>query len=222
VFGHAGARTLVFPTRAGRFFDYENWGMVHALQHHLENGWLQLFCVDSVDADGLYCCWCHPRDRITRHVQYQSYIINEVVPLMEYKNPTPFFIAHGCSLGAYHAVNIAFRYPHLFGKVLALSGRYDLTRQIGVFRDLFDGYYDDDIYFNTPCHFIPNMADHHSLEMLRRMNITLVIGEDDAFHQNNHELSTSLWEKGVWNALRVWHGEAHKPRFWRQMVAMYL
>src|SRR5262245_55309226 len=38
VFGHAGARVLVFPTRQGRFFDYENWGLVGALHHQISNG----------------------------------------------------------------------------------------------------------------------------------------------------------------------------------------
>jgi esterase/lipase superfamily enzyme len=27
VFGHTGARVLVFPTREGRFYDYENWDL---------------------------------------------------------------------------------------------------------------------------------------------------------------------------------------------------
>lgn len=222
VFGHAGARTLVFPTRAGRFFDYENWGLVAALRKHLENGWLQLFCVDSVDAEGLYCYWCKPEDRIRRHMQYQEYILHEVVPLMEYKNPTPFFIAHGCSLGGYHAVNIALRYPHLFRKVVALSGRYDLTKPVGSFRDLFDGFRNEDIYYNMPSLFVPNLQDHGILELVRSMDITLAIGREDAFYRNNQEFSTALWNKGVWHAMRVWDGEAHKPFHWRKMVQLYL
>ena len=51
VFGHAGAPVLVFPTREGRFFDYENWGLVGAATEHIESGRLRLFCVDSVDAE---------------------------------------------------------------------------------------------------------------------------------------------------------------------------
>jgi S-formylglutathione hydrolase FrmB len=67
-------------------------------------------------------------------------------------NPNPSLTAHGCSLGASHAVNIAFRHPHLFTHVLALSGRYDLARDFGGgFRDLFDGYYDDNVY-SQPFH----------------------------------------------------------------------
>jgi esterase/lipase superfamily enzyme len=40
-------------------------------------------------------------------------------------------------------VNIALRHPHQFDRVVAFSGRYDLTRPIDGFRDLFDGYYDN-------------------------------------------------------------------------------
>ncbi|WP_332368664.1 hypothetical protein [Spirosoma telluris] len=54
VFGHAGARVLVFPTRRGRFHEYEDLGLVNALADRIENGWLQLFCVDSVDRESVY------------------------------------------------------------------------------------------------------------------------------------------------------------------------
>jgi esterase/lipase superfamily enzyme len=222
IFGHGGARVLVFPTRAGRFYDYENWGLVGALGHALGAGWLQLYCVDSVDAEGLYCPWCHPRDRIWRHEQYEAYILHEVLPLSWACNPNPMLIAHGCSLGAYHAANIALRHPHLFGKIVALSGRYDLTTQLGSFRGLFDGYYDEAIYFHTPCHFVPNLHDQAQLALLRRMEIIFAVGADDCFCENNRQLSQALWEKGVWNALHIWQGEAHRARDWRRMVALYL
>jgi esterase/lipase superfamily enzyme len=29
-------------------------------------------------------------------------------------------------------------------------------------------------------------------------------------------------EKGIWNALHIWHGEAHKPRYWRKMASLYM
>jgi len=55
VFGHTGARVLVFPTRCGRFFDYEDWGIANAIRQKIENGWLQLFCVESIDSESFYC-----------------------------------------------------------------------------------------------------------------------------------------------------------------------
>ena len=82
VFGHAGARVLVFPTRAGRFYDYENWGLVAALRRPLELGAIQLYCVDSIDRESLYAFHRPPWERIARHHQYEGYIIEEVLPLL--------------------------------------------------------------------------------------------------------------------------------------------
>ncbi|MDW8326903.1 MAG: hypothetical protein RMK99_10080, partial [Anaerolineales bacterium] len=50
LFGYGGARMLVFPTSLGRFYEWEDRGMIEALREHLERGWIQMFCVDSVDA----------------------------------------------------------------------------------------------------------------------------------------------------------------------------
>ena len=49
VFGFSGAKVLFFPPRMGRFFDYEDWGVIASLEHKITNGDLQVFCVDSVD-----------------------------------------------------------------------------------------------------------------------------------------------------------------------------
>ncbi|GAB4124120.1 MAG: esterase family protein [Roseiflexaceae bacterium] len=222
IFGHAGARVLVFPTRSGRFYDYENWGLVSALREHLERGWLQLYCVDSVDAESLYAFWRPPHERIMRHVEYERYILEEVVPMSVRINSSPYLFAHGCSLGAFHAINLAFRHPFLFHKVVALSGRYDLTIPAGRFRSLFDDYYDQTIYYHTPCHFIPQMQDQYLLDALRRMTITIVIGEEDAFLESNLRLSGSLREKFIPHELHLWPGEAHRAEHWRKMVVEYL
>ena len=50
-FGHAGTKVLVFPTSRGRFFEYENNGMVAAVADRIDSGQLQLYCVDSVDGE---------------------------------------------------------------------------------------------------------------------------------------------------------------------------
>jgi esterase/lipase superfamily enzyme len=142
--------------------------------------------------------------------------------MTESRNPDPTLIAHGCSLGAYHAVNLACRHPARFKKVVALSGRYDLTLSVGSFRDLFDGYYDETIYYHTPSHFMPQLTDAALLEALRRMEITLVIGADDVFLENNVQFSGVLNSQRIEHRLHIWEGEAHRPRYWREMIAQYL
>ncbi|AFL74681.1 esterase family protein [Thiocystis violascens] len=222
VFGHAGAKVLVFPTRDGRFHEYEDLRLVESLRHKIEAGQLQLYCVDSIDWESLYCFWNHPADRIRRHHAFEDYVLNEVLPLMAAKNPHPCTISHGCSLGAFHAVNIAFRHPHLFRKVAAFSGRYDLSLNVEDFRDLFGGHRDDLTYFHTPTQYLPNLGCPDRLAALRRLDIVLVVGSQDPFLDNNRYLSRLLWDKGIWHTLHEWDGRAHQGHAWRRMAPLYV
>jgi esterase/lipase superfamily enzyme len=229
VFGHSGAPVLFFPTRTAHFYDYENYRVIDAIADKINNGYIQVYCVDSIDAESFYCECSHPSQRIIRHNQYEQYILNEVLPLVRYKNPNHFIISAGCSLGAYHAVNIALRHPHLFGKVVGLSGRYDLTiatkSQIDPntsFEDLFSGYRDENVYLNMPTQFMPNLTDESILRNIRRLEISLVVGLEDPFYPNNKFLHDTLQSKGVHSGLYIWEGEAHRSTYWRQMVKCYL
>lgn len=222
VFGNSGDRVLVFPTRQGRFFDYENWGILDAVRERVDAGSIQLFCVDSYDSQSIYDFGIAPWERIARHRRFEEYILWEVVPFSRSINADSRLVAHGCSIGAFHALNIALRHPDVFGKVVALSGRYDLTRQFACFPDLFSGHYDADIYFHTPNHFVPNLSDPELLRVLRALDIRLAVGGADFFFESNHRLSEALWEKGIWHAFEVWPGAAHKPSYWREMAARHL
>lgn len=222
IFGHSGAKVLVFPTRGGRFYEYENLRMVERLQQKINDGHLQLFCIDSIDTESLYCYWAHPHGRIQRHILYEEYILNEVFPFMETRNNHPCTISHGCSLGAYHAANIAFRHPQLFKKLCAFSGRFDLTMEVESFSNLFSGFYNDDIYFHTPSHFLPNLDCEFRLKHLRDMDIVFVIGRDDPFLHNNMHMSEVLNNKNVHHQLHVWDERAHRGYYWRQMAPLYL
>lgn len=222
VFGHAGAKVLIFPTRDGRFYEYENLRIVDSLANKIKAGHLQLICLDSIDHETFYCFWSRPEDRIKRHIQFENYILDEVIPFINHRNPHPCLIAHGCSLGAYHAANIAFRHPRLFHKLVAFSGRFDLTLKVEGFKDLFDGFYNDEVYFHTPTHFLPNLTDELQLEELRKMEITLIIGKEDPFLENNRQLSRILTEKRIDHALYEWDGRAHQGKYWRKMAPLYI
>ena len=222
VFGHAGAKVLIFPTRDGRFYEYENLRLVQSLRHKIEAGHLQLYCVEGLADETFYCWWRRPADRIGRYLQYEEYLLDEVLPFMAAKNGHSCTISHGCSLGAFYAANFAFRHPQLFQKLVAFSGRYDLTLDVEHFGNLFDGHYDENVYFNTPCHFLPNLDDPHRLNALRRMDIVLVIGREDPFLDNNRYLSRILWDKGVPNDLHEWDGRAHQGYYWRKMAQLYV
>lgn len=222
VFGHAGARVLVFPTRFARFYEYENLRMHEQIRDKIEAGQLQLFCVDSIDLESLYCKNVEPYWRIQRHIQYEEYILNEVFPLMDQLNPNPCTISHGCSLGGYHAANIAIRHPHLFSKLCVFSGRFDLTLEVEYFSNLFSGFYNDDVYFHTPSHFVPGLVCEEKLAALRNMDIVIVIGREDPFIDNNLHMSQLLNDKNIDHKLYIWDDRAHRGYYWRKMVKIYL
>ena len=215
VFGRAGARVLVFPTSMGRFYDWEDRGMIEALGEHLERGWVQLFCVDSVDAESWYAKGKHPAQRAQRHEEYERYVLYEVLPFTTERNPNLFLIATGASFGAYHAVNFAFRRPRVVQRVIGLSGLYDIKRQT-------NGYSDPLVYAHDPSHYMIDEANPDRLAALREMDIILAIGRDDPSRPDNEHLSEVLWSKGIWHALRIWDGWAHDWPWWKQMTLRYI
>jgi esterase/lipase superfamily enzyme len=215
IFGHAGARAVVFPTSMGRYYEWEDRGMMNTVGDQLENGSLQMICIDSVDAESWYARWKHPGGRAWRQIEYENYLLNEVLPLTWQKNQNPFIMTLGASFGAYHALNIALRHPHIFRRAIGMSGIYEITRWT-------DGYHDDNIYFNSPIQFIANESDWGRLQALRQQDIILAVGRDDSLRHSSEALSTALWNKGIGNALRLWDGWAHDWPWWHQMLRLYI
>lgn len=222
VFGSGGRAVLFFPNRMARFYDYENWGIVNALSAQINRGELQLFCIDSIDGESFYNFNVHPEVRIARHLQYEQYLIHEVMPLISAKNNSGYIETAGCSMGAYHAINLALKYPWLFKKAVGISGRYDLTQAPGDFRDLLDGHHNENVYFNMPAQYLANLHDDALLASLRSMELIFAIGEQDPFFQSNIALRDLLWSKNISNQCYVWGNDAHKPHYWRKMVPLYL
>ena len=215
IFGHAGARVLVFPSSMGKFFEWEDQGMITALGEHLERGWIQLYCVDSVDSESWYAKWKHPADRAFYHARYDAYLRDEVLPLTQMRNDNPFLMTTGASFGAYHALAFALRYPHLVGRAIGLSGVYDI-------REVSDGYMDEHVYPFNPAEFVVGEHDHERIAAMQRMDIILAIGRDDSLRGNSEYFSGRLWSRGIGNALRIWDGWSHDWPYWRQMIRAYI
>ena len=79
VFGHAGARVIVFPTSMGTHSEWPDRRMHEVLREHLEHGWIQLFCLDQVHDESWYAKHLHPGAMAWRHLQYLHYVAEEVL-----------------------------------------------------------------------------------------------------------------------------------------------
>lgn len=216
VFGHSGTPILVFPSSMGRFHEWEDFKMIDALGHQVNSGYNQVFCVDSVDKESFYNDGASPYVRIVRHRQYDSYINEEVIPFIHSRNHDRHIIVTGASFGAYHALNVALKYPHRFGKLVAMSGKYDI-------RGFLDGFYDENVYFNNPIDFVPNMNDHHLLEAVRQVDIRLVTGEWDMCLDAAMDMSRRLHSKSVGHTLDIWGNHTkHDWPWWREMIRKHI
>jgi esterase/lipase superfamily enzyme len=86
IFGDRGTPVLVFPTSMGRFYQWEDFGMIAHLQRRIDEGLLQLWCVDSVDSESFYDTRIEGQERARRHIAYDRYLAEEVVPAIRRQN----------------------------------------------------------------------------------------------------------------------------------------
>jgi esterase/lipase superfamily enzyme len=216
LFGHAGQPVLIFPTSCGRFYEFEDRGMVGVAAHQLERGHHQFFCVDSIDGESWYNRKVPARWRIARHLQYENYLMNEVVPLIRQVNGTPNLATLGCSFGGYHAANIAFRHPDIFTHMLSMGGAFDPS-------NFLSGYHDQDVYFNIPAQYLPNLNDSWHLDRYRHNTYILATGVHDQCWNDNERLAQILREKGIPVRLDVWgDNTGHDWPWWQKMLTTYL
>src|SRR5579883_588836 len=216
IFGHGGMPILVFPTSLGRFFEYEDNGMIGAVWQKIEEGKLQFFCIDSVDGESWYNRRAHAYWKVRRHEQYEEYVLHEVLPLIRSVNPQRRLCLTGCSFGGYHAVNFTLRHPDVVDLCVSMGGAFDI-------KQFTHGYYDNEIYFNNPPDFLPNQNDPWFLEQYRRgMKFILATGEWDICLGENFRLANIMGSKGIPHWLDVWGDHSkHDWPWWRQMAQKY-
>ncbi|MBU6453132.1 MAG: esterase [Cyanobacteria bacterium REEB67] len=223
VFGHSGARVIVFPTSCGRFYDWENREMLETLRHQIEQGDIQVFCVDGVDAESWWNMQILPAERAKRHLQYHDYIIKEVLPFTKKQNSNDFVIALGASMGAYHAMNLTLRFPESFDRCLAMSGPYDfeqMSAPYNVFNWIYE-YNDDNVAQCNPVPLVKSLSKDH-IEKLKKVELIFPIGQTDPLHDGSRLLAEAMTARQVPHAFITWDGFAHDWPYWQQMILLYL
>ena len=215
VFGEHGLPVVVFPTSMGRFYQWEDFGMVAHLAPRIDAGLVQLWCVDSVDSESFYNKQAAPQDRARRHLAYDGYLRDELIPQIRRENPHLELELLGASFGAFHAVDLATRHPGIASRVTGLSGAFDASRWL-------DGLRQDDAYFVNPLAFLPNLSDERQLRPLRETEFVIATGAEDPNVEQSRQVVATLQGKGVPATLHLWNGWAHDWPFWKEMVDTFL
>lgn len=218
VYGHYGFALLMFPTAAADFLEYERFKLIDSIGGFLGEGKIKAYSINSINMESWLNNNMHPADKALRHQQYNRYVVEEVVPFIHNhsKGLVPI-ITTGASLGALHAANNFFRRPDIFSGTIAMSGSYDL-------KTYSNGYYDDNVYFNSPVDYLPRWEDNDMLEKIRKGKIIIASGQGDYEDPSaSRRLSDILHSKGVNHWLDLWgHDIKHEWSTWLQMLPYFL
>ena len=214
-FGERGRLALLFPTSMGRFFQNEDFNLVGSLSDKIDCGELQALCVDSIDEESWYCKTAHPRDRARRHDEYDRYLRYEMIPYALDRAGAGSLAVFGASFGAYHAANVAGRYPELVDRAILFSGLFDIHRFVG-------DYWDDTCYFHCPTAYIANM-DAAWTERLARVQWIIATGEHDTLAPQNREFALLLGAKAIPHHAELWPGVfGHDWPWWKENLRRFL
>jgi esterase/lipase superfamily enzyme len=221
-YGHWGRPLLAFPSEQGSATDWEERGMVAAIEGLLHAGRIKLYCVSSYDSESWHAAGLPLEERARRHGAYEDWIASQVASWIHEDCGGPVEIAvAGTSFGAYHAANFALRRADLFPLALCLSGVYDVS-VVGW------GERGDAVYFQNPMDYVANLHGDH-LDWLRsRVSLLLVCGQGQWEDTTGALESTKLFgrllqEKGIRAEIDLWgHDVAHDWPSWRAQLAHHL
>lgn len=218
-YGDYGFALLLVPTAAADYLEYERFQLMETLAPFIEGGKVRVFSINSINNESWLNNEMAGEHKAIRHNQFNNYVFNEVIPFIRTNTSaeTPI-ITCGASFGALHSMNLFLKRPDIINGVIAMSGVYDLT-------EYTKGFYDEQVYFNSPCHYVPNLTDGWYLDHIRRSNhIHMLTGSGDYEDpQASRNFSSVLGGKGIGHELDIWDENwKHDWPTWRAMLPQYL
>lgn len=218
VYGHYGFALLMIPTAAADYLEYERFELIEHLRPFIDQGKMKVFSINSINMESWMNKPMEGAHKAIRHNQFNQYVWEEVIPFIQNTTSveTPI-ITSGASFGALHAMNLFLKRPDLIKGVIAMSGVYDLM-------EYSDGYYDEQVYFNSPIHYIPNLTDHQLLEKIRSGKIIIATGSGNHEDPNaNNRFSGVLHSKSIPHELSVWGNDIHHDwPTWKKMLPHFI
>jgi esterase/lipase superfamily enzyme len=160
-------------------------------------------------------------DRAREHGRYEQWITEAVVPFIQ-GDTGGDIITTGASMGAFHALNFAFKRADLFPLAICLSGNYDP----GAWRGWGDR--GDGTYFNSPLSYVGHLHGDH-LDWLRsRLSVLLVCGQGQwedttGSLESTKRMAELLRDKQIRYELDLWgYDVPHDWPSWRAQLAHHL
>ena len=218
-YGHYGFAVLLIPTAGADYLEYERFQLMQTLEPMINDGKFRVFSIDSINKESWLNHNMEPAHKAIRHNQFNAYVFNEVIPFIRNATSQQTFIyTCGASLGAFHSMNLFLKRPDIINGTIAMSGVYDLT-------EYTRGYWDEQVYFNSPQHYIPNLTDSYYLDKIKASHhIHIYTGSGEYEEPDaSGNFTTILYNKGIWCDLSIWGNDMrHDWPTWRKMLPFIL
>lgn len=214
--GHYGTPVLVFPTAGGGAEEIEERQLVAHLWPLIDAGRIKVYSCDSTAGRAMTRKEGSPAHLGWLFNEFQQAVAEEVLPAIftDCLGPQEV-VAAGASIGAFNALALLCRYPHLFRVAVGMSGTYDIEG--------FVGGPSADLYHASALQFVPGLGGPQ-LDQLRRRFCVLASGagawEDVG---ESWRAAAVLGERGVPNRVDDWGpGYEHDWPTWWVMLPQYL
>lgn len=218
-YGHYGFAVLLIPTAAADYLEYERFQLIDTLAPLIDSGKCRVFSIDSINKESWLNNEMEPSHKAIRHNQFNEYVFNEVIPFIRNATSQETFIyTCGASFGALHAMNLFLKRPDMINGAISMSGVYNLA-------EYTKGFWDDQVYFNSPEHYISNLSDQYYLDKIKASHhIHIYTGSGDYEDPNaSKRFAQLLFDKGIWCDLDVWGQDIkHDWPTWRKMLPYIL
>lgn len=218
-YGDFGFALLLVPTAAADYLEYERFQLIDSLAPFINEGKIKVFSINSMNNESWLNNEMQGEHKAIRHNQFNNYVFNEVIPFIKTHTSegTPIIVS-GASFGALHSMNLFLKRPDLINGVIAMSGVYDL-------HEYTKGFNDDQVYFNSPMNYVPNLSDPWYLDHIRKSHhIHILAGEGEYEDpEASRAFAGVLYDKGINYELDIWGPDmTHDWPTWRTMLPYYI
>jgi esterase/lipase superfamily enzyme len=218
-YGHYGFALLLVPTAAADYLEYERFKLIDALAPYIESGKVKVFSINSINLQSWMNKQMEGTHKAIRQNDWNRYVYEEVIPFIKNSTSqdTPIIIS-GASFGSLHAMNLFLKRPDLLNGVISMSGVYNLM-------EYTDGYYDEQVFYNSPAHYMPLLTDHWYLENIRRSHHIHLFSGEGPYEAPwaAREFADVLYNKGINYELDIWGPEwRHDWPTWLAVLPHYI
>lgn len=208
IFGDYGFVLMMFPTFGDNYAKKIDVEIIITLEDFIKKGLFRVALIPTIN-DYFWskeCEYSFEKSKLLH--DFNNFLIGEIIRNL-YKiigRPTPIITLGCCKQAGFYAANSFFRRPDLFYGMISVDGVFDIHL---LCRDINEE--DDNIYFNNPMPFLPNLNDDYWLIHLKAkkdINIIAFTSNPSSVGQAN-QLSSILASKNIEHRKEIIDGESN-------------